>query len=94
MEDVKRLYKWVGLDTISTAGNMLGGWPMLVSNFAPTVNFLHAVFSARNSRVMKYVKTGMAPGDILRELLRMGLNLKGALYYILLRGRYEAPGHI
>ena len=93
LEDVKRLYKWVGLDTLSTAVYMLGGWPMLVSNFMPAVNFHHAVFLARHSRVVKYLRTGMSPEEIIMELLRMGFNLKGILCYILLRGRYEAPGN-
>ena len=35
----------------------------------------------------------MAPEEIIRSLLGMGLNLKGVLYFILLRGRYEAPGN-
>ena len=65
---------------------------MLLSNFMLAVNFLHAVFSARHAKVVENVRSGMSPGEILRELLRMGLNLKGALYFILLRGRYEAPG--
>ena len=69
-EDVKRLYKWVGLDTLSTEVHVLGGWTMLVSN----------------SRVVENLRAGIAPGEILRELLRMGLNLKGILYYIILRG--------
>ena len=92
-EDVMRLYKWVGLDSLSTAVHMLGGWPLLVSNFMPAVNSLHAVLSARHSRVVENIKACMAPGEILRELLHMGLNLKGVLYFILLRGRYEASGN-
>ena len=66
---------------------------MLVSNFMPAVNFLHAVFSARHARVIGNVRAGMSPGEILRKLLRMGLNLKGILYYIVLRRRYEALGN-
>ena len=31
MGDAKRLYKWVGLDSLSTAVHTLGGWPMQVS---------------------------------------------------------------
>ena len=92
-EDTMRLYQWVGLDSLSIAVHILGGWPLLVSNFTPAVNFFHAVFSARHSRVVENVRAGMSPGEILRELLRMGLKLKGVLYFILLRGRYEVPGN-
>ena len=93
LEDSKRLYKWVGLDSLSTAVHMLGGWPLLVSNFTPGPSFLHAVFTARHSRVIENGRAGMAPGEIIRSLLGMGLKLKGALYFVLLRGRYEAPGN-
>ena len=69
IDDVKRLNKWVGLLSLSPAVHMLGGWPIPVSNLTPAVNFLRAVFSARNSRVVENLRAGMSPGDILRELL-------------------------
>ena len=92
-EDTKRLYKWRGLDSLTTTVHMLGGWPLLVSNLTPAFTYLHAVFAARHSRVIENVRAGMAPGEIIRALLGKGLNLKGVLYFILLRGRYEAPGN-
>ena len=83
-EDSNRLYKWVGLDSLTTAVHMLRGWPLLVSNFTPAVSYLHAVFAVRHSRVIENIRAGMAPGEIIRALLGTGLNLKGVLYFILL----------